>query len=184
MKPSLRRENHQNMKTRVQTAAPGDALSRDRLDELWAAAKKAKSLLREDVIEHALSGDDPTAAKAYLYWLEKSVSEGSRPSAGVKAFAVEAFRRYHANDGKTLGQAFGLERAKPGNPPIRAGAMSAIISLIRFLHDEAGFKLSESASAPSAFEVASQLLARHWNWHRSASTLQEHWKKANVKRGN
>lgn len=146
------------------------------LDILWAEAQPHMGIADDESIEQALSGDDPAAARAYLFWLHKCLRDRQPISDEVRSFAVSALGRLTGK--KTLGQAFGLERTKRGNPPNRSGAVSAVVGLIGYLHDECGYSLSDSADRSSAFEVASILLQRRWKFTRAPNTLRDQfWNK-------
>ncbi|WP_146745370.1 hypothetical protein [Dyella jiangningensis] len=152
-------------------------LDPDELQKLWADVRPYMNIDGTQVTANALSGDDLPAASSYLYWLRRQLTANEPISEEVRAFTVSALDR-HAAGGVTLGQAFGLERAKRGNKPSRAGGAQAVIGLIAALHERYGYPLGESAAKPSAFEVASQLLRVHFRFDRSAYTLRDqYWSK-------
>ena len=152
-------------------------LDPNELQKLWVEVRPYMNVDDAQVIANALSGDDPPAATSYLHWLRRQLGANEPISEDVRAYAVAALDR-HAAGGITLGQAFGLERTKRGNKPSRAGGVQAVNSLIAVLHEKHGYPLGESATNPSAFEVASQLLREHFRFDRSPYTLRDqYWSK-------
>jgi hypothetical protein len=160
-------------------------LSPEQMDLLWKRALPYMACSPEDVLEAALSGDDPEAALAHLFWLRRSLAQNSRVPESTRAFAVEALDRFGlGKGGLSLGQAFGLERRKRGAPPRRLGAVRAINGLLRFLHEKEGYPVIDPKIGPSTFDVAAALLKRYWGFDRSPYTLSDepYWQKGSQKK--
>ena len=155
-----------------------EELTPEELDTLWTGAAPYMAINDDESVQQALSGNDPGAARAYIYWLTHHLRTGQPISSSTRAFAIGALDRFGGFSRLTLGQAFGVERMTRGNPPTRRGAFSAVVGLIQYLHEQCGFALSESADRSSAFEVASVLLERRWKYRRTPLTLRDQfWNK-------
>jgi len=182
-------------KTTAKAKPPASPTSEE-LDAFWLAANTGgwMTCAESEMIDRALSGDDIPAAGSYFAWFSKSVRDGKPMSEDVRAYACAALARFGlgalalgdtVKDKKTLGksvtlgQAFGFERHKKGNPPTRFGAVYAINGLIAYLHEQ-GYSISTSnqpkSGMPSAFDVAAMLIERKWKKKFSPRTLQvKHW---------
>jgi hypothetical protein len=158
-------------------AYDGELLPPEKLEELWNLSSLWRGISTERSIENALSGNDPAAARSYLYCLHVFLRDGKPDIPEVRQFAATAMERYLVQNGskKSLGQMFGVERGKRGNPPVRAGGMDAVFGLIKFLHEEQHFPMGVASSGFDAFEVASQLIKRFMGRDFSPLTLRDHW---------
>jgi hypothetical protein len=155
-----------------------DPLSDADSKALWKLVRPFMYVSDDQSIENALSGDDPFAARSYIFWLHRRVSAGEELDDDVRAFATTALARFLDGDAKTLGVGFGVERAKRGHPPARLGGVQAVNGLIRCLSEDHGYPLGDSSGRPSAFEVAAQLLRQHFRFDRSPYTLRDqYWSK-------
>jgi hypothetical protein len=144
-------------------------------DRLWVESAEYRGITDEESIAQSLSGDDPEAARAYLHWLQVSIRDEKPMQPTVREYARQALHRF-MHGGVTLGEAFGTERRKRGARPMRAGAKSAVIGLIRFLHEQRKFPLSDGRKGPSAFLVAATILSTKLAFLRSPTTLRdEYW---------
>lgn len=153
-----------------------DELSAAQLDALWDESTNWQQNSDSKSVRNALSGNDRNTAGSYLYWLHSHLKDGQPISEEVRLFTIGALDAFFSGMGRiTLGTAFGMEQPSRGKPRVRAGAIDAINGLIEFLNSEKKFSLGIPGDGPSAFDVASQLLARHWKYKRSAETLRKHW---------
>jgi len=153
-----------------------DELSAAQLDELWDESTIWRQNSDSKSVQNALSGSDKNAAGSYLYWLHCHLKDGQPINEEVRLFTIGALDAFFSGMGRiTLGTAFGMEQPSRGKPRVRAGAIDAINGLIEFLSSQKKFSLGIPDDGPSAFDVASQLLARRWKYKRSPETLRKHW---------
>lgn len=149
--------------TRSEEGREDAELSRDQLESLWIESRRSLSALKYDVVDAALSGDDPSAAWSYLGWLHIRIRDSQRIEGDERDFALGALERYlflPAAEKPSLGQAFGVERAaSKRRPTVRRGLLQGVNELIEFLHESKGYPLTLTRlGKPTAFEIAAQVL--------------------------
>jgi hypothetical protein len=126
------------LKIKKQTT-PAASLTESQIEKLWDKSSSFRESSSEQIIANPLSGKDPAAARAYIYWLRKHLKSGTwlklpSESSRDRRSIVSSTRKI------SLGQAFGLERGK--KETLLCRAHQAIVGLVRFLHDEHGYTLT------------------------------------------